>query len=198
VYRASQRQAALDAQALRRAKVERLLLGAPEPYTNLGGRPGRALVAGTVLGLVVVLVLGVFAVAAGARAAQQAKQRAGQAPATTAPARQAAHGQASGAVTAEPIVATVVAGAGGSCLDDPAAVSVRPAFAAGGRLDRVELSGLTAACVGRTAELALVGAGGERVAVRRFRVGAPGRLVVRDWSDPVVDRSQVDRVTLAV
>jgi len=80
MHRASTRQADLDARILRQRRIGRLLLGAPETYTALADRPGRALLGGAVASLVVVMVVGVVAAAGSARTARRADGQARQPP----------------------------------------------------------------------------------------------------------------------
>jgi hypothetical protein len=83
VHRASNRQAELDAQVLRERRIGRRLLAAPETYTALAARPGRAMLGGLVVSAVIALVVSVIGVAGSARAGRQPDARAGARPATT-------------------------------------------------------------------------------------------------------------------
>jgi len=68
---------------LRERRIGLRLLAAPETYTALGRRPGRALLGGLVLSLVVAMVVAVISVAGAARASKQRQDQANNASATT-------------------------------------------------------------------------------------------------------------------
>jgi hypothetical protein len=70
MHRPSTRQADLDARVQRERRIGRRLLSAPETYTALAERPGRALLGGTVASLVIAMVVAVVAAAGSARAAR--------------------------------------------------------------------------------------------------------------------------------
>jgi hypothetical protein len=79
MHRPSPLQAELDAQSLRRHDVEQRFIAAPETYTALAGRPGRVLVAGIGVGVVVLALVAVISIAGATRAARARSQAATEA-----------------------------------------------------------------------------------------------------------------------
>jgi hypothetical protein len=226
MHRASTRQAELDAQILRERRIGRRLIGAPEAYTALGERPGRALLGGIVAGAVIALVVAVVAAAGSARDARQGAGRArtppaapatapavppgattappgvGQAaPGGTAPAQRAA---APGATTADgqpqPQLATAVSvgPAAVACRASADEIEVTVLFTEDGVLGRVELTGIPSGCVGREVRVSVLGEGGAELDSRVFVPQEPGSLGVGGWRARPLTRAALRQVVVEI
>jgi hypothetical protein len=203
MHRPSPLQAELDAQSLRRLDVEQRFIAAPETYTALAGRPGRVLVAGIGVGVVVLALVAVISIAGATRAARarsQAATEAGRAtpPTTTrAPSRQpAASGRA--AADGEVVTAVFVSDSGGACRQDASSIKVTPVFGADGRLDKVVLEDVEPSCVGSSVTVTLSGADGERLGSRTVVIERSGTVIVDGWEDDSIDLVDTGRVLVTI
>jgi hypothetical protein len=210
VHRASNRQAELDAQVLRERRIGRRLLAAPETYTALAARPGRAMLGGLVVSAVIALVVSVIGVAGSARAGRQPDARAGARPATTratappttVPDRDPGAGSGgtgslpatvSFGPQAEACAAEVRApdpgetGAGGPAAGgtpvgvEDTSIEVVPLFTAEEVLWRVELAGFEPGCFGRDIRVTVLGGGGAELESRPFVVPESRTFSIGGW-----------------
>jgi hypothetical protein len=222
MYRASTRQAALDARTAQRRRVQSLLMGAPDPYTSIGERPGRALLAGVGVGVLIAVVLSVITMAGVARQAAKEKEQAAAAtraaaapPAATArpgtppvtgaaPAAEGVTRDDSGAVTGgtggsadgEPVVVAVVVRDGAAaCQREATEMDVEPRFT-GGLLRSIQVSGFGPGCAGRTGSIRVLGPGDEELAARSFEAVQGLGERVSGWDG--LRRDQIDRIVVAV
>jgi hypothetical protein len=195
MHRASTRQADLDARILRERRIGRRLLGAPETYTALAERPGRALLGGAVASLVVAVVVAVVAAAGAAGAARTARQVG--VPSTATPTPPVTAGGVVAGRGALPVVVSVSPEAA-ACRAGEAGIEVVPLFTGDGLLGRVELDGFAPGCVGRDVRLSLVGVDGGELASRVFVLqgGGPRSVSFRDARP--LPREALGQVVLAV
>jgi hypothetical protein len=217
MYRASTRQAALDARTAQRRRVQSLLMGAPDPYTTIGERPGRALLAGVGVGVLIAVVLSVITMAGVARQTARAKEQAAAAtraaaapsattarpaapPATSAtPAAEGVTRDETGAATGadgEPVVVAVVVRDGAAaCQREVADMDVEPRFA-DGILRSIQVSGFGPGCAGRTGSIRVLGPGEDELAARTFDAVPGLGERVSGWDG--LQRDQIDRIVVAV
>jgi hypothetical protein len=213
MHRPSPLQAELDAQSLRRHDVEQRFIAAPETYTALAGRPGRVLVAGIGVGVVVLALVAVISIAGATRAARarsQAATEAGRAnpptATTRAPSQQPAAAERAGADggevvrlgLAEPKPAVFVSDSGRACRQDRSSIKGTPVFGADGRLDKVVLEDVEPSCVGSSVTVTLSGADGRRLGSRTVVIERSGTVIVDGWEDDSIDLVDTGRVLVTI
>lgn len=212
MHRPSPLQAELDAQSLRRHDVEQRFIAAPETYTVLAGRPGRVLVAGIGVGVVVLALVAVISIAGATRAARARSQaatepgRANPPTATTrAPSQQpaaaeraGADGEVVGLGLAEPKPAVFVSDSGRACRQDASSIKVTPVFGADGRLDKVVLEDVEPSCAGSSVTVTLSGADGRRLGSRTVVIERSGTVIADGWEDDSIDLVDTGRVLVTI
>jgi hypothetical protein len=193
MHRPSTPQAELDARVLRERRIGQRLIDPPDSYTALGRRPGRALLGGLVVSLVVAMVVAVISVAGAARAAKQRQDQAATVvtettvPATTAP---AGDGDVLTSISVGPEAAV--------CEASQEEIAIVPLFTQKGLLDRVEVAGLAEECVGLQMRLAVLGLNGAEVASRELVVEQAGSLSFDGLGQEFLVREEIGEVSVEV
>jgi hypothetical protein len=194
MHRPSVRQAELDARVLRERRIGQRLLDMSETYTTLGRRPGRALLGGLVVSLVVAMVVAVISVAGATRAAQQRQEQASNTSATTVV-------TATTAPTWDGEVPTSisVSSEAAACAASHEEIAIVPLFTQEGLLERIELTSLPPGCVGREMLLSVLGLDGVELDSQELAVEQAGSLSVGDWSqEQPVRREEISEILVEI